>query len=447
MAHKVVDRDPEEDLPAGLGVCALSLAFQQKRVSPSEITREYLDRISRDNPRLHAFIHVAADCALKQAHASTKRWSLGQPLSLLDGVPLAIKDNIAVAGLPCTAGTAALAGRLSVADARVWKTLKEAGAVMLGKLNMHEAALGATTDNPVYGRCFNPVYENYSPGGSSGGSAAAVAGAMCAASLGTDTMGSVRIPAANCGLFGFTVSHAALSMEGIIPLSPLLDTLGLFARTGADLAVVSQCQLGLASLQPKNWQGLRVGLLPRAFYTDLEPSVLEAYERRQQSIVASGAQLQTMPMKTWQPTFSRRQALLVAEVQAAYYWYAELGPQLAGLSAELVSMLRYGHALEAQKRTRAFNHLSEIRNDAAELFAHLDLLFLPTTPQRSWPIGEAAPDNQADFSVLANLLGAPSLAFPCPVQAERPASCLLVAAPGQDRLLLSLAGSLDQLDS
>lgn len=438
------DRSPPTD-PTLWGVCELHEAYARRTANPVDVTRLHLARIEQLDPGLHAFIHVSADMALAQATASAERWARGQQRGVLDGIPLALKDNIDVAGLPCTAGTAAFRTRTPMADAPVWRRLAQAGAVLLGKLNMHEAALGATTDNAVYGRCINPLREGHTPGGSSGGSAAAVAAHLCAAALGTDTMGSVRIPAAYCGLFGFIPSRGVVGLEGIVPLSPTLDSVGPLARSGRDLAAVAACLLGQAIPPLAGLEGLRVGLLPQAQSVECEPAVRAAWEQVLQRLQAAGATLHPVPMDTWEPARHRLQSLLVTEVEAAAYWFGQLGDELPGLGDELKAMLRYGHRLASDKRQRAFDAMAALRRSAASFFEGVDVLLLPTTPQRSFPHGQAAPANQADFTVLANLLGTPALAFPCAVEDGLPASCQFLAAPGQDAVLLGLAQALATL--
>jgi aspartyl-tRNA(Asn)/glutamyl-tRNA(Gln) amidotransferase subunit A len=427
------------------GARQLHQAYRQGLTNPVEVAHAHLQRIHEQDPGLRAFIAVSADMALAQAQASAQRWARGQALGPLDGIPVALKDNIDVAGLACTAGTAAMAGRRPTTDAPVWRTLSQAGAVLLGKLNMHEAALGATTDNAVYGRCINPLREGHTPGGSSGGSAAAVAARLCAAALGTDTMGSVRIPAAYCGLFGFMASRGALSLEGVVPLAPTLDALGPLARSGADVAALAACLLGQTLPPARNLQGLRVGLLPQVEQVAMEPEVAQAWQRCCRTLQDAGATLHTVSLPAWEPARSRVQALLVTEVEAAAFWLGLLGPELPGLSAELVAMLRYGHGLDAAKRQRAFDGVAALRGSAQALFADIDVLLLPTTPGRSFAHGQAAPANQADLTALANVLGAPALAFACAVEGGLPASCQLLAAPGHDALLLGLAQTLDTL--
>jgi aspartyl-tRNA(Asn)/glutamyl-tRNA(Gln) amidotransferase subunit A len=429
------------------GVADLHEAYVRGETDPVQVVRAYLKRIERLDPALRAFIHVATPTAMAQAEASARRWAQGQALGPLDGVPLGLKDNIEVAGMPCTAGTAAYADRRPERQAPAWQALADAGAVLLGKLNMHEAALGATTDNPVYGRCINPLRAGYTPGGSSGGSAAAVAAHLCAASLGTDTLGSVRIPAAYCGLFGLTASHGTVSMQGIVPLSPTLDTLGPLARSGRDLSIVAAALLQQALPAPVRWQGLRVGWLPQMQAVELTPAARAAWDATRERLQALGATLHPVQVPGWEPARRRLDALLMSEWEGAAYWLDAVGTSLPGLSTDLVKMLRYGHTLDATRRQRAQAGVLDMRAQAQPCFESVDVLLLPTTPQGSFAHGDPVPASQADFTALANLLGVPALAFPCPVQAcsgdDLPASCQFLAAPGDDARLLSIAQSMD----
>lgn len=442
---------PADASPAHWGVADLHQAYAQGRTDPLSVTRASLASVAQHDPALRAFIHVAAAEALAQAAASAARWKAGQAIGPLDGVPVALKDNIDVAGMPCTAGTAAFAGRIPARHAAAWQALADAGAVLLGKLNMHEAALGATTDNPVHGRCINPLRAGYTPGGSSGGSAAAVAGHLCAAALGTDTLGSVRIPAAYCGVFGFIPSRGAASLEGIVPLSPTLDAVGPLARSGRDLALVASALLRRSAPAPATWDGLRVGWFPQAEAVEVAPAVRAAWDGARARLQARGALLQPVPLPEWEPARLRLDALLMSEWEGAAYWLAALGSDWPGLGPDLVKMLRYGHTLDPARRQRAQAHVMALRALAARCFDAVDVVMLPTTPQCSFPHGQPAPASQADFAALANAMGVPALAFPCPAVAGPgpdqglPASCQFFAAPGDDARLLSLAPALDSL--
>jgi len=428
-----------------LNALALQQAYAQGLTDPVAVTRAHLARIAQRNPSLQAFVHVCEDLALQQAKASAQRWAKGQPLGPLDGVVMALKDNIDVVGMPCTAGTAACAQRMPEHDAPIYQRLRDAGMVLLGKLNMHEAALGATTDNPVYGRCINPFRAGFTPGGSSGGSAAAVADHLCTIAMGTDTMGSVRIPAAYCGVMGMIPTRTRIPMQGIVPLSPTLDVAGPLARWGYDLAQTMACLLGIKlapAAQASVWRSLRVGILPQTQEVDMTPAVYQAWQATQQRLQAQGAQVQTVLWPDWSPARHRLHALLMSEWEGADYWLNALGPELPGLSVGLQKMLHYGARLSSEKRQASQAAVDGLRAQAGALFADIDVLLLPTTPGTAFAHTDAAPASQADWACLANLLGAPALSFPCPTEGL-PVSCQLLAAPGQDERLLSLACALD----
>ncbi len=428
-----------------LNLAALKQAYAQGLTDPVAVTRAHLARVAQRNPALQAFVHVCEDLALQQAQASAQRWASGQPRGPLDGVVMALKDNIDVVGMPCTAGTAAYAQRMPAHDAPVYQRLRDAGMVLVGKLNMHEAALGATTDNPVYGRCINPLRDGFTPGGSSGGSAAAVADHLCTIAMGTDTMGSVRIPAAYCGVMGMIPTRTRIPMDGIVPLSPTLDVAGPLARSGHDLAQTMACLLGIRlapAVQTDVWNGLRVGILPQTDEVDMAPAVHQAWQTTQQRLQAQGAQVQSVLLPDWSPARNRLHALLMSEWEGADYWLNALGPELPGLSVGLQKMLHYGARLGPEKRQASQAAIDGLRAQGAALFADIDVLLLPTTPHTSFAHTEAAPASQADWACLANMLGAPALSFPCPTEGL-PVSCQLLAAPGQDERLLSLACALD----
>ena len=213
--------------------------FAQGGMGPLAACEHYLARIAQHNPALNAFVSVDAPRSLALARASQQRWDQGQPLSPWDGLPIAIKDNVDVQGWPCSAGTAADRDRRPAKDAPVVQQLRALGMVVLGKLNMHEGALGATNRNPTFGDCINPWRAGFTPGGSSGGSAAAVRAQLCAAAIGTDTMGSVRVPASYCGVTAYKPSADLVSNVGVVPLCHMLDTVGWLTASVADVQALA----------------------------------------------------------------------------------------------------------------------------------------------------------------------------------------------------------------
>ncbi len=440
-----------DDRRAAPGIDALHAAYRACRADPVALAEEHLARIAEADPRLRCFITVARERALADAAASRARWRAGRPRGPLDGIPLALKDNIDVAGLLCTAGTAAFRGRVPRVDGEVQQRLAAAGSVLLGKLNMDEGALGATCDNPVYGRTDNPLRAGFTPGGSSGGSGAAVAAGLCAAALGTDTMGSVRLPAAYCGVYGFKPGNGAVPMEGIVPLSATLDSVGPIARSARDAARVATALLepagsaaaGALPVQ-RDWRGLRVARLRQLAALGLEPAVRRAYDAALAALGAAGARLVEVDLPEWSPGTTRRAGLLVSEAEGFGYWQAQIGDSLAGLSPHFAAMLRHPARAGEAKLAAARAALAALRAAAARAFAEADLLVMPTTPQRSFAHTAAPPVDQADCTALANFLGAPAFAFPAGGE-DLPASVQLLAAPGADRGLLALADAIDRV--
>ncbi len=439
--------------PCVRGVAALAAAYATGELDPVSATEAYLARIAREDGKLRSYITVADGVARTAAEKSRRRWLERRPLGPLDGVPIALKDNIDVAGLPCTAGTAAFRNRVPKADAPVVAQLKRQGAVLLGKLNMHEGALGATTDNPVYGRCMNPLRAGYTPGGSSGGSGAAVAARLCAAALGTDTMGSVRVPAAYCGVFGFKPTNGAIRSDGVVPLSFTLDTVGSLARSAEDNALVTRALLepparALRALsEPQSTPalaGMRVGVPRQLDEVDLEPAVKSAFARFLDLLRAAGALIVPLDLSPWHPGKARRAGLLISEAEGNLYYAGQLGADLPGLSPGLAAMLRYPAQAGVSRIIAAYALVEGVRSACMRAFAEVDVMALPTAPQMSFPHDAGAPKNQADCTALANFARAPAITRPF-ASDPLPIGMQLMAAPGDDLRLLAIGTAVDRV--
>lgn len=433
--------------PSLLSVRALVQAYRAGTLDPVTVAQSLLDEIDSRNPQLRAFITVAHARALADAQASRARYRAGQALGPLDGVPIAIKDNVDVAGLPCTAGSAALKSRIPLKDAPAAARLFAAGAVLLGKLNMHEGALGATTDNEAYGRCINPLHPEHTPGGSSGGSGAAIAAGLCSAAVGSDTMGSIRIPAAYCGVFGYKPGNDTVPAQGVVPLCHQLDVAGPLATTAADCEVVARIMMGFAPPQhahATSWRGLKVGVPIQSDAVALEPEVSDGFRNFRAALEAQGARFVPIDLAHWDPTRARRAGLLASEADALTWWRAEIGHDLPGVSETFGAMLRYAERAGADKVTAARQALNELRSHAVSAFSSVDLIALPTAPQSSFMHDTPAPINQADLTALANFYGCGAWAIPIE-SGNRVVSVQLMAAPGKDDWLLSFASALDAL--
>jgi aspartyl-tRNA(Asn)/glutamyl-tRNA(Gln) amidotransferase subunit A len=333
---------------------------------------------------------------------------------------LAVKDNIDVAGLPTTAGLQAWRNRIAQHDAPVVAALKKNGAVIVGKTLMDEAAFGALGDNPWYGRVHNPARHGYTAGGSSAGSAAAVASGEADLALGTDTLGSVRIPASYCGVVGYVPSAGRIDMTGVTPLAPSFDRVGLFTRTVPEMLVFARMLLehgGSSGKPPPS-----VGILTN------HPQCAQAAERLRR------AGCRVTAIKAFDLSALRRAMLLQIEVEAA----PMLLP-LPSLSEPLRRALEFGRDATPERLERAESTTTAARRTIREWLKN-DLLLLPSTPQTAFPFDGPVPVDQADYATLSSLLGLPAISVPAPVApGALPIGVQLVAPAGKDASLLTTA--------
>lgn len=386
-------------------------------VSPVDAIEVYLERIARLNPTLNAFLDVDVQGARAAAGDSAARWAAGRPLSPLDGVPVGVKANIAVAGLPWHAGIAAYRDRIADRDAEVVTRLRAAGAVILGTLNLHEGALGATTDNPAFGRCENPHRMGFTPGGSSGGSGAAVAAGLCAAALGTDTLGSVRIPSAYCGVFGLKPARGAVPNAGLVPLSWTLDSIGPHARSAGDARVLLEVLTGQAApLAAGDDRPLAV--LEFDGQVQVEPAVARAASRTVEAARSAGLEVRPLRLDDYDFGGVRRLGLLISEAEGHVVHEAMLAERPDGFSPAFAGGLAWAARQPAPRLARAYRDLDAAAARVRECLAPYAGLLCPTTPQPAFAFADPVPANQADFTAVANVTGLPALAFPCGLDDE-----------------------------
>jgi aspartyl-tRNA(Asn)/glutamyl-tRNA(Gln) amidotransferase subunit A len=372
----------------------------------------------------------------------------------LAGVTLAVKDNLDVAGMPTTAGFAGLSGRIAQRDAPAVAGLRQAGAVILGKVAMHEGALGATTDVPRL--CHNPLRHGFTPGGSSGGSGAAVAAGLADLAIGTDTMGSVRIPAAYCGVVGLKPTAGLVSRRGVVPLSPMLDHVGMLARTPRMAARGLEAMAGddpadaASRPLPAGWRavpqqaptvaGLRIGLPQPILDATMESPVRAAWNQAAQRLRDLGAVVVPVAVPGWDPGAVRRAGLLVIEAEAAAL-HADLIADPTATTAGFRAALHYGRDAGSVRLARALFRLAEARAGTWRALDGCDVLLAPTTPQRAFAFGTPTPADQADFTAPANIAGLPAIALPWPAQ-DLPASIQMMGHPHAEALLVGLAEAL-----
>jgi Asp-tRNA(Asn)/Glu-tRNA(Gln) amidotransferase A subunit family amidase len=378
-----------------LGATEIAAALRRGEVSSADLVDGYLDRIEIDDDRLRAFIHVDPDAVRAAAEAADRRRADTDDPPALLGLPIAIKDNLAVAGAPTTGGTKLLADYVPGRDAGVVAALRDAGAIVLGKTNMHEAAFGITCKNPHYGFVKNPHDEERIAGGSSGGTAVAVAAGLSPAGLGSDTGGSVRVPAALCGLVGVRPSTSMVPRDGLMSLSWTCDSIGPITRTVADarllLEAISRQTLG-GDGSGRGLEGVRLGVLGGSF-GEADRGTAEAFAAFCARLVDAGATIEEVDVAGAEDAMARLFDVVLPEswVQLRELVGAAIpGADLRDRMAELGDDVRAAIAGEAGidgERVSAERYLRTLRDArpalqaaAAAAFEGLDALLSPTTP-------------------------------------------------------------------
>ncbi len=438
----------------------MAAALARGETTAEALARSALARLREVDGTIRAFISVAEEAAIEAARDSDRRRRTGEARGALDGIPVAIKDTIAVRSLPRTSGTRAFPDP-QPQDATATARLRAAGAVILGTLNMHEGALGATTDNPFWGRCKNPLAPSHTPGGSSGGSAASIAAGIVPLTLGTDTMGSVRIPAAYCGLWGLKPTRGLIPMTGLAPLSWTLDTIGPLASSPEDLLLTLEALVGFDAADPwslappEGWTliapvlplgSLRLGVLDPARLAECEPAVLGAFADLADRLQQAGANLVPASVEGWEPGALRRAGLLVSEAEAGEVLGPAMDARPEGFSTTFRALVSYGRTAQGSRVASAYRHLGTLAGQARRAVAGFDALLLPTAPQRAFLHGAPVPANQADLTALANVAGLPALAFPLPgPDGGLPASAQLIGAAMSEPRLLAIGQTLQKL--
>ncbi len=419
---------------------ALRAAYVAGAVTPVQVVQHHLDRIAALNPELRHYIDVDDQRALIAAEDSGARFASGI-VRPLEGLPIAVKSNIAVRGLGWNAGMGLRADIVADQDADVVRRLRHAGAIILGTLNMHEAALGATTDNPWFGKAINPHKADYTPGGSSGGSGAAVAAGLCTASLGTDTLGSVRIPAAYNGVYGIKPTHGVISSDGLVPLSHWLDSIGPLARSIEDLTDLLAV-LGDDAGGTGEGELSRLLLLSDFDGLDCEADVVAAYERAK-------AVLADLPQDTLHLSDSAADIRFAGFVVAARELSGHLGDaQTASpekLSEELRFMLSYADNRSADDVARADAILERTRAQILDKVGPDTLWLMPTAPQAAFAHNSRPPVTQSAFTGLVNIAGLPAISIPAGVNADGlPVAVQLVGPAHSEAKLIKWAQILNE---
>jgi len=443
---------------AFFSIARLTSLIDQGALDPVALTRLCLDRAEDVGRPLNAFVRLCRDTALAEAAAAGQRARAHRRLGPLDGVPIAIKDNIDVAGLPTSNGFGGAPWRVPIQDAEVVRRLRAAGAVILGKLNMHEGALGATNDNPHFGRAINPHRAGFTPGGSSGGSGVAVAAGLCAAALGTDTGGSVRLPAAYCGVVGLKPSYGLVSTRGVVPLSYRLDHVGPLTRTVEDAALMLGAMAGRDPDCPESrpgapppdvaarasLDGVRLGVLRNVDDDAPEPAVAASFRAACVQLGRLGASIETVELPTYDMARGRRAGFVRVEVEAAFVHGALYQREPERFSAEMRGFLEFGARASAQQLLQADRRIALAGFELARCFDRVDAILSPTAPQVAFSFDRPPPDNQGGYTILANFAGCPAISLPMGATPDGLPTGLHVMAPvGREDRVLAVASAYE----
>ena len=405
--------------------------LRERRVSPVELTEACLARIETVEPRLNAFVTVTADLARAEARAAEGEIAAGRYRGPLHGIPVAVKDLFVTKGIRTTAGSRILATWIPEEDATVVRKLRAAGAVLLGKLGLHEFAYGISSVNPHFGDVHNPWDTTKIPGGSSGGSAVAVVAGEAYAALGSDTGGSIRIPAALCGCVGLKPTYGRASLFGAVPLAWSLDHPGPLARTVRDVAIATQAISGYDPRDPisadravpdllagieRSARGLRVGVPTDHVWEECDAAIARAVRAAIETLARAGADVREIRWPRAAEYANAASAILGIEARA-YHEGA-----FPGRAAEYGPLVRARLAsqgdVDADTYARSMRLLLEARAGAADRdLDGVDVLAMPTVPTRAWTIEEAKeigrPSEWTRVTRIFDLTGQPAISVPC----------------------------------
>jgi len=449
--HSSVPHSPTEDLT----LTNARAAVAEGRVSAAVLAEEHYERIAAMDGEIHSFLTLTRERALAQAERVDAAAKAGDPLGPLAGVPIAIKDVLTMRGVPTTAGSRILEGYHPPYDATVVAKLEAAGAIVLGKTNCDEFAMGSSNENSAYGPVRNPRAMDRVPGGSSGGSAAAVAAGFCVASLGTDTGGSIRQPAAFCGVVGVLPTYGRVSRYGLIAFASSLDRVGPFARSVADAAVMLEVLAGpdemdaTASKHPvanyvaeaaKDVAGLRIGVPEEYFGEGLDPEIRAAIEAALDKLRSAGCTLHKVSLPHTRYAVPTYYVIATAEASSNLSRFDGVrfglrAPEANTLAAMFRNTRDEGFGAEVKRRIllgtyvlsagyydayyrKALQVRTLLTRDFVEAFAQVDAIVAPVTPTPAFKLGEKTDDPlqmylEDIYSVAASLAGICGMSVPC----------------------------------
>jgi len=448
-----------------LSIAQAGRLLRSREISPVDLVKAALFRIERSNPELNAFITVLADRALSEARVAEKvlRRRESARLSPLVGIPVSLKDNYWTRGIRTTAGSKILSHFVPNHDSDVARQLRRAGTILIGKTNMHEFAYGITNENVHFGAARNPWCHNRMTGGSSGGSASAVATGMCFGSMGTDTGGSIRIPAALCGIVGLKPTYGLVSVEGIVPLALTLDHAGPLARTVADVEVLSDAVRGgyprgiVPALRPL--RGRSKGLIlgwPKQYYFDrVDPEVQQCIDAAIKVFRSLGARTEEVSLPHLADSADPSTNIAVAEATQYHESQGYFPARAQDYSDDVRRRLEQGRNVRAVDYLAAFEVKRKVAKDFDVAFESVHAIVAPASPIPAPRLGETeifiSGEKEAIRSAVvrvnrpANLSGHPALSVPCGFTPEGlPVGMQIIGPKWSEARLLSIAASYEK---
>lgn len=422
--------------------------YKKKQFSPVEITKQYVKK-AKQKQSLNALISITEETALQQAEIAERKWQLGNP-GRLEGIPLTYKDNFHTKGIASTSGSKIDRNFTPEKSAAVVDSLSKAGGVMIGKNNMHEFAFGITSNNPFYGPVRNPWNTDYTPGGSSGGSGVAVLAGLSVASLGTDTGGSVRIPAASCGLIGLKPTNGLLSQQNTTLISQILDHPGPLTKNVSDaiamMEALTDSNYSLINPKQENLRGVKVGVPVDFFNEQIEPDVLQGYQDTLMRLEKLGAHLVDVKMPLTDESILRTFTIAIAE---GGFSHRERMKNMDDYGDDVRHVMESSASIPAIEYMNALDRRNAIQAACDDLLEQVDIVITPTTPAQPKPIGQETVhfpgveepifDCMIRYASYFNLTGHPALSLPVGIANGLPVGVQFISGKWKERQLMSIA--------
>ena len=390
-------------------------------------------------------IHTDRKNALLESNISDKRFN---KISKIDGELFVVKPNIRVESFPYTGGIKEYESSISLTDDPIITNIKNNGGIIIASTNMDEAAFGGDTSSSFYGRCINPINKNLSVGGSSGGSAAAISAGIVKYSIGTDTMGSVRIPASYCGVVGYKPSSLICSNRDLILLSNTYDTIGFMSNKVNNISniylLINFLNYKKSEIKIRNKE-IKCIVPTQVLEGEIKPNVLKDFKFTISKLKKNNINIVIKNLDFWSPNYHRKALLKIVEHEGAQNLNELINNDKSQITDNLRKNLLYGKNIKSKDIKTLKYELKKLKNKIELLFEDYDLIITPTTPQNSFNISDKTPENQANFTCLANIADLPSLCLPFYSKNKQPSSLQLISSNMNDEFLIEISSVFEKI--